>query len=616
MREIQGEARTIKEMLKGRKYAIDYYQREYKWERKHIQELINDLTSRFLYDYREEHHRDQVSEYGHYFLGPIIISSKGNMDYLVDGQQRLTSLTLLLIYLRNIQKERSDQVNIDDLVFSERYGEKTFNMQVPERLACMEALFEGHQVDGNEEPESIHNIVSRYHDIVELLPEEVTGKALPFFIDWLTENVHLVEITAFSDEEAYTIFETMNDRGLSLSPTDMLKGLLLSNIDDPTKRTDAEGMWKKRIQELQEFGKDAPGDCFKTWLRSQYANTIRERRRDAIPEDFDLIGTEFHRWVRNNSTDLGLASSSDYYNFIKNDFDFYSKQYLRLLEASDDVIDGLEHVFYNAEHGFTLQNILLLAPIKPADSPEIIRLKIRLVAIYLDILLTRRIWNFHSIAYSTMQYTMFIAMRDIRGLDPEPLANILFEKLERQEENFSDDGYELSVHQQNRKYLHRILARMIDYVEKQSDMPSHYLEYVNVTGNSHYEVEHIWADKPDRHKDEFSHPNDFQEYRNYLGGLLLLPKKFNASYGALPYNQKLEHYNTQNLLVRSLHPLSYDHNPGFTNFINESGLPFKPHTQFKKADVNERHELYRQIALKVWDPNLLKKELTSIENPN
>lgn len=609
MHEIQGNARTVKELLKGRKYAIDYYQREYKWGRKQIQELINDLTSRFLDDYKEEHHRGQVSEYGHYFLGPIIISNKDNMDYLVDGQQRLTSLTLLLIYLRNLQEERSDQVNIDDLIFSEKYGEKTFNMQVPERLACMETLFAGRQVDENGEPESIHNIISRYHDIVELLPEEVTNQALPFFIDWLTENVHLVEITAFSDEEAYTIFETMNDRGLSLSPTDMLKGLLLSNISDTTKRTDAENMWKGRIQELQEFDKEAPSDCFKTWLRSQYANKIRERRKDANPEDFDLIGTEFHRWVRNNSIDLGLFSSNEYYAFIKSDFDFYSKQYLKLLEASKDMIDGLEHVFYNAGHGFTLQNILLLAPLKPDDPPEVIRLKIRLAAIYLDIFLTRRLWNFHSIAYSTMQYAMFTVMRDIRGLDPEPLANVLFEKLERQEENFSDEEYGLSVHQQNRKYLHRILARMIDYSEKQSGMPSHYLEYVNITGNSRYEVEHIWADKPERHKDEFAHPNDFQEYRNYLGGLLLLPKKFNASYGALPYNEKLEHYNTQNLLDRSLHPLSYEHNPGFINFIERSSLPFKPHTQFKKADVDERHELYRQIALKVWDPSLLKKEI-------
>ena len=64
----------------------------------------------------------------------------------------------------------------------------------------------------------------------ELFPDELAASALPYFADWLIENVHLVEITAYSDRDAYTIFETMNDRGLSLTPTDMLKGYLLANI--------------------------------------------------------------------------------------------------------------------------------------------------------------------------------------------------------------------------------------------------------------------------------------------------------------------------------------------------------------------------------------------------
>ena len=47
-------------------------------------------------------------------------------------------------------------------------------------------------------------------------------------------------------------------------------------------------------------------DCFKTWLRSQYATKIRERKKGAKPEDFDRIGTEFHRWLRDASEDIGL----------------------------------------------------------------------------------------------------------------------------------------------------------------------------------------------------------------------------------------------------------------------------------------------------------------------
>jgi uncharacterized protein with ParB-like and HNH nuclease domain len=48
MREIRGDAKTIRQLLSGAKYAIDYYQREYRWEKKQVQELIDDLSDKFL----------------------------------------------------------------------------------------------------------------------------------------------------------------------------------------------------------------------------------------------------------------------------------------------------------------------------------------------------------------------------------------------------------------------------------------------------------------------------------------------------------------------------------------------------------------------------------------
>ena len=87
-----------------------------------------------------------------------------------------------------------------------------------------------------------------------------------------------------------------------------------------------------------------------------------------------------------------------------------------------------------------------------------------------------------------------------------------------------------------------------------------------------------------------------------------MPKSFNASYGALPYDDKRPHYNTQNLLARSLHKQCYDHNPGFLKFKGASGLPFEPHAKFKKSDLSERGELYRAIAERIWNPDHLLEE--------
>jgi len=609
MREILGKAKTIKELLSGVKYSIDYYQREYKWGRKQIQELIDDLSNKFLEDYHPNHSREIVENYGHYFLGSIIISRKNGQNYIVDGQQRLTTLTLLLIYLNNLKRQHPGRVkNIDELIFSEKYGRKSYNLEVDERRACMDSLYEQQLFTQTEPIESVQNMLARYEDIVNYFPEELRDDVLPFFVDWLIENVHMVEITAYSDDDAYFIFETMNDRGLSLSPIDMLKSYLLANILDEKQRNSVNTLWKDRILDMNKVDKDIASDFFKTWLRSQYANKIRERKKDAEPEDFDRIGAEFHRWIRDERENIGLQNSSDFYNFINRDFNFYSIQYIRLMIASTILQPSLEHILYNTHHGFTLQYNLLLSPLNPHDSEQEIVLKLRLVAMFIDILITWRLWNLRSIAYSTMQYAMFLVMRNIRGLDSKSLAEKLYDTLNRERETFTTED-RLYVHQQNRKYIHRILARITDYIEQQSGLPSRYMEYVSGQGSSRYEIEHIWADKPELHTDEFSHAYDFQNYRNRIGGLLLLPKSFNASYGDLEYKKKVPHYNKENLLARSLHPLCYDHNPGFFRFIEKSGLPFRPHNEFNKVELDERQELVRMMAKHIWHPNNLMLEI-------
>jgi hypothetical protein len=610
MREILGKAQTVRELLKGVKYSIDYYQREYKWQAKQILELLDDLAGKFLEDYEEGHERKRVKDYPHYFLGSIIISKKDSASYVVDGQQRLTSLTLLLMLLRNLQREREVKVNIDECIFSEQFGEISFNIDVPDRLPCMEALYENRldSFDPADRPESIQNLFQRYRDLEEGFPDELAGPALPYFIDWLLENVHLVEITAYSDDDAYTIFETMNDRGLSLSPTDMLKGYLLANMDE-TRRVPVNTLWRDRIRQLNDAGKEVEPDFFKSWLRSQHARKIRERKKNARPEDFDRIGTEFHRWVRDAAPQLGLTNQEAFHRFVQRDFDFYSRAYLRCIAASETLVSGLEPVFHNAYNGFTLQHMLLLAPLCCDDPEPVVTRKIWLVARYLDILLAWRLWNFRRIAYSTMQYAMFLVMREVRGLAAGELAGRLHAKLMEESETFTKTsdyhrpGVGFTVHQQNRYFVHGILARLTDHVERESGLGSRYLDYVRMDGRNRYEVEHVWANKAERHTDEFSHPSEFAEHRNRIGGLLLLPKSFNASYGDLPYGEKLPHYNSQNLLARSLHPQAYDHNPGFFQFLTRSGLPFKSHEQFKKADLDERSDLYCQLAQQVWNPD-------------
>ena len=608
-REIDGKSRTVRELLAGRKYSIDYYQREYKWQEKQVAELIDDLASKFLESHEDGNERSAVAEYPHYFLGSIIVSDKDGQKFIIDGQQRLTTLTLLLIYLQHEIKDVEQKGQIADLIFSQKFGKRSFNLDIPERTPCMEALYKGDEFSDADGPESVGNILARYGDIKELFPDEIAGEVLPYFVDWLVENVHLVEITAYSDGDAYTIFETMNDRGLSLTPADMLKGYLLANIADAEKRTRASRVWKERVQILAALGKDEDADGIKSWLRSQYAANIRERKRGAAPQDFDLIGTEFHRWVRDHEERLGLGASAEFARFIERDFACYGRWYERLRSAADTLTPGLECVHFIAQHNFTLQYPVLLAPLRVEDDEGTALRKIRVVSAYLDILIHRRVWNWRAIDYSSMQYAMFIVMRDIRGSSAADLATVLTERLDGETETFaSNDRFRL--HGMNGRQIHRLLARITEYVETRSGMASRFAEYAQ-RGRKGYEIEHIWADHPERHTDEFSHPSEFQEYRNRIGGLLLLPKSFNASYGDLPYEPKREHYLGQNLLARSLHSGAYDHNPGFRRFIDQSGVEFRAHEQFNKADLDARQRLYEQLAEQIWSPDRLAQEAAS-----
>ncbi len=607
MRKIDGDARTVRQLLDGVKYAIDFYQREYAWQEPQVQELIDDLTGKFLNSYSPEHERPDVERYGHYFLGSIVISHKRKRKYVVDGQQRLTTLSLLLIYLHHLQADREVEVPVANLVFSEKYGKRSFNLDVPERTPCMEALFQGETFDAQDASESVRNLVGRYQDIGTHLPDLVAGEALPFFIDWLLENVHLVEIEAYSDEDAYTIFETMNDRGLSLSLPEMLKGYVLANITDEDEQRRVNDSWKKRVQALRERGEAEDAHFFKHWLRARHASSIRPGQKGAQNMDFERIGSEFHRWVRDKRESLGLSKSSDFVRFVVRDVDFFARQYLRLLDAASSYSDELPSVYFNGQRGFTHQYMLLLAALDPDDEPKVVTRKIQLVSDYLDIWLARRVWNFRTIAYSSVKYTMFNLAKDLRDLDLSALAELLREQAEAEEETF-ESNTRLRVHQQNFRQVRHILARLTWFVDEGCGVGTSIEHYLSQGRGRPFEVEHIWPDHFDRFSDVFDHPTDFDQYRNRVGGLLLLPRGINQSLNDSDYELKRDAYAQQNLLAASLHPQTYKNNPAFRRFIEKYDLPVRAYDDFGKKQLKKRQFLYRRLAEAIWSTDRLSVE--------
>lgn len=604
MQEIKGYDRSIQELLSGGSFGIDYYQREYKWGRKQLQELVDDLTGRFLDSYQLGDASKDVAHYGHYFLGSIVVSQNDDIRHIVDGQQRITSLSIMLIYLNNLQRDREKQVALQSMIYADDFGEKKFKLDVPERNDCMEALFNNAPFNTDDASESVRNLTARYRDLEDLFPEELQGGALPLFVYWLLRKVKLIEIIAYADEDAYTIFETMNDRGLSLTPTDMLKGYLLANIDDTAKRVEADKLIKKYLGKFAEHGKETDSDFFKAWLRSQYAQKIRERRKDAKPEDFDLIGTEYHRWVRNHAAEIGLKDGADFCRFVMRDFRSLATRYLTLLDAASNRTAGLESVRYNADAGFTLQHHISLAAVMSDDDKDMATAKMGVVADFLDTWLNLRFWNSKSNSYSTMSYAVFLVIRSIRGKSLDDLRTILHDQLQREMAEI-DFSKPVVLSQYTSKAVHRQLARFTDWLEQQSGVPGKYEDYIVRSGKNAFEVEHIWANHYDRFADVFDQQGDFDRMRNQIGGLLLLPKKINASLSDMTYSEKLPHYLKANALTQSLHEAFYDKNPGFQQTLQRHGLKFKQLEEFGLSEMEMRSKLYSKLAALIWSPDRL-----------
>ena len=608
MEQITSDTPSISSLLSNTRYNIDYYQREYRWERKQAEQLLNDLFSAFLESYEEEHERTEVEQYGQYFLGPIILNRRESVKDIVDGQQRITTLSLLLIALRRRIQDEEQRNTIANLVVTTKYGQRTFTLDVPERASCMESLYAEQPLDLDSQDPSVRNILNRFADVEELLDGGLESSAFPHFADWLMNRVMLVTVVATSEADAYTIFETMNDRGLRLTAPEMLRGYLLSRIVSPSDRSASSDVWKQRVTDLAEIGKEEDVDAIQAWLRGRHAETASRYVSGVEPGDYERIGNEFHRWVRDVEKErLGLQKSSDFADFIRTDFDFYVGWYARLRRAAETTTKGLETVEHIASQGFTLQYSLSLAALEVGDSEEIALRKIRAITAYIDILIHRRLWNSMRIGQTALRFPLFDLGRRVRATKSvDQLADLLTDEIKANELDFSPN-WPFVRNRRNGNIVRRMLARLTSFVERDRPGGATYAELLT-TGRDGYDVEHVLADKPERYADEYASEVEFAEERNWIGGLLLIPSSVNRSYGALAYEDKREHYLKENWLAASLHETAYTHNPQLRRFAEIHGLNLQPHAQFGRTELKARQDLYEQIAAQVWSVDRIADE--------
>lgn len=240
-------------------FDIPAYQRPYAWTTEQAGELLDDLLNAALGDGDTD-----------YFLGSIVLIKNENQprSEVVDGQQRLTTLTILFCALRDLINDPDDKGELDNHVRAK--GRRLAGIEDRFRLTLRER-------DRDVFRQRIQQIdaVGEFVDSREGLPDSqlrfrenarhiwgalrgMTPSVLSALAEFLIRKCYLVVVSASDQESAYRIFAVMNDRGLNLSPTDILKAEIIGRID-AEQRAGYTSEWETIEEDL---GRDDFRDLF------------------------------------------------------------------------------------------------------------------------------------------------------------------------------------------------------------------------------------------------------------------------------------------------------------------------------------------------------------------
>ena len=270
------------------RFEIPDYQRPYAWTTEQTSELLDDL----LYAMGQV---ENVSDASPYFLGSIVIIKNDlqTQAYVVDGQQRLTTLTILFCALRELAATESDRS--DRHSYIRAVGRKSAGIPGHYRLTVRERDKEFFQ-DNIQQMGRLSDFVENSHgnltDSQKRMLDNASylWKSLSKFdekrrntlVHFLAQHCYLVVVSTSDQNSAYRIFSVLNDRGLDLSPTDILKADIIGALEE-TKQTSYTKKWEDIEEDL---GRDNFRDLFAhirmIYVKSKLYGTLQQEIQASV----------------------------------------------------------------------------------------------------------------------------------------------------------------------------------------------------------------------------------------------------------------------------------------------------------------------------------------------
>lgn len=544
MAEITSLMKDIKGILDNKnQFVIPDFQRSFVWTAENVDTLFSDFEE------DTNKYTDNLDTLPGYLLGNIVlISNESNPTRfdVIDGQQRLTTLTLIFCALNKLFMDIAEETrqnlgaNADMWIghtfsFKEYFrildnnlqfvDYKILHTQDLEFKETYKSIIKQGALVSDEDNTSANNLEAVYESILQHLKSiyDEEPQKLLYFLQYLTTKVKLIETTAPSIERAFQLFEILNYRGQSLEPLDLLKNYLLKNLTSAPGITqnqikDFSDSWSQFLKNLKDTGKSKAIET-STFIKHFIIGTkaINVKKKDLFEHFKD--------------NELGANDILQ----LSSDINSISKVYASINK------DPLSNDFLSNDDGmytlFTLFNTVQIHPLlmpfynaSRVDKVQLVDAAVRYVA---------------AVIFSYTQTNAIeaelpeIIEKILHESDPARRLEVAVTELELRTKPYVD--------------LIRALLPVKDFGsknKKQAPKAFQILKFIelylnqkdSIKINKKIELEHIMPQSADNDDYSFDDEDTRKEYLNHLGNLTLLDKSLNASVKNGNFADKLDHY--------------------------------------------------------------------------
>lgn len=556
------------------RFTVPDYQRLYSWEESQWQEFWRDLI--------------ELEEGESHFLGSIVVIGReggfGKLDKyeLVDGQQRLTTISLILKAIQshfnssNDPNDIADMIDDDYLYESDQKNEQHIKLS----LSRFENETYGKIVEDdisniNEESQLIKGYNYFRDKLSGLSDDEIEEVRMRLVL-----SMNLVVIECSSTASAFRLFETLNDRGLELSAVDLMKNSLLQvaseKLGDGDDYDYIRSKWEEVLEEVV-YEIDKPDRFFKHYIMSRphpdIEGSVTSRKlydefNDIIKNKLPTNGTDLTSYIEGMVDEAGV--------------------YVGLTNASVDQLQGRQRQKINNrlqnlnDIGSTHSRTLLLRTFNEFEEFS----DINQILKYIEVFMIR--WKLANYQSGTGLDKIFsnicsYAFTDGEPMDGEPIDEIkqkLSEEAPSDEEVYAGLANESFSRNSQTTYI-------LDIIESY-----HFMTGEGAGAKSYnratVDIEHIapratfTAKKYSPWREALGVDKDgFEQYKNRLGNLTLLEDRLNEKASDRPFQQKKDQYKLADFQM--------------TQNIREE------YDIWTKNEIEQRSKDLAEIGVNIWD---------------